>query len=151
MPRTITAHHQWVIAATIDVDERIARKGHQRGVVRMPDGLTIDVMETYCAMCRKTYEDISDAPCSAAASTEHLRGGPIGVRAKRNGSAVAAAPVIEQPPITHPVTRPATRPAAQLQPVLRPVPTARRASRRRPLPQPAAQMMLFDLDATLTG
>jgi hypothetical protein len=84
MPRIITAQHQWVIAATIDVAEQIARKGVQRGVVRIPADTKVDVMETYCAMCRKTYEDVADQPCSAAViGTEHLRGGPIGVRAKR--------------------------------------------------------------------
>lgn len=85
MPRRIEQHHQWVIAATIDVSEPIARRGVQRGTVRIPADTKIDVMDTYCAMCRRTYEDVGDGPCSAAViGTEHLRGGPIGTRAKRN-------------------------------------------------------------------
>lgn len=83
-PRIITAKHQWVIATTIDVDEPLARKGNQRGTVRIPADTKVDVMDTYCAMCRRAYEDVADVPCSAAViGTEHLRGGPIGVRAKR--------------------------------------------------------------------
>lgn len=84
MPRIITAQHQWVIATAIDVDTATARKGIQRGTVRIPAGTKVDVMETYCAMCRKAFVDVADAPCSASTiGTEHLRGGPIGERKKR--------------------------------------------------------------------
>jgi hypothetical protein len=84
MPRIITAQHQWVIATTIDVDAQLARKGVQRGTLRLPATTKVDVMETYCAMCRKSYEDVADTPCAAAViGTEHLRGGPIGERKKR--------------------------------------------------------------------
>lgn len=143
-----TAHHKWNIAATIEVDEKVARKGVQRGVVRIPGQVAIDVMETYCGQCRKTYEDVADEPCSAADSTEHLRGGPIGIRAKRNRAAVAAAAVVARPAV-----QPAPYQQVPVAAVLRPVPSIQpaRPRRTRPAPHPAAQMLPFELDATLTG
>lgn len=158
MSRTITTHHQWVIAATIDVPEPLARKGVQRGVVRIPAGQKIDVMETYCAMCRKTYEDVADVPCSAAIiGTEHLRGGPIGVRAKRThgGAAAVMTQPLQHPPVV--VERPAPVPVAVVAaPVPEVQPVAQKAPRprRRPVPQSGAYtewMLPFVVDATLTG
>lgn len=151
MSQKNSAQHQFVIAATIDVTEQLARKGHQRGVVRLPTATKVDVMEAYCANCRKSYEDVADQPCAVAAiGNEHLRGGPIGVRAKRTGAAAAVS-------IVQPVIRP--------RPTLRPVPpapvqtprTRPAAARRRRPPTPirpgqmVPQMLPFELDATLTG
>lgn len=83
MPRVITDQHQWVAATTIDVNEHLARRGSSRGTMRVPADTAVDVLEVYCAMCKRPYEDVADRPCSAAAGTEHLRGGPIGERKKR--------------------------------------------------------------------
>jgi hypothetical protein len=151
-----SAHHHFVIAATIDVTEQLARKGHQRGVVRLPAQTRVDVMEAYCANCRKSYEDVADQPCSVAVEgNEHLRGGPIGVRAKRNGAAAIADVSIVQPVIR---PRPTLRPVPQPQPPARPArPRQVPARRRRPaaipvgVGQAVALMLPFDLDATLTG
>ncbi|WP_431976071.1 hypothetical protein [Micromonospora haikouensis] len=45
---------------------------------------TIDVLEVYCATCRRPYDDVGDEPCIVAAEgTAHLRGGPIGTRRNR--------------------------------------------------------------------
>lgn len=150
-----SAHHNFVIAATIDVSEQLARKGHQRGVVKLPAETRVDVMEAYCANCRKTYEDVADQPCSVAVlGNEHLRGGPIGVRAKRTGTAAAAATSIVQPVIRpRPTLRPVPAPAAP-RPGPRQAPVRRRR-RTSPIPigvgQAVALMLPFELDATLTG
>lgn len=163
MPRKITAQHQWVIAATIGVEEPIARKGVQRGVVRIAAETKIDVMETYCAMCRKTYEDVADIPCSAAVGTEHLRGGPIGVRAKRGHAAAVAvtqlAPVEHQAPVAVPTAVPVAASVAVAAPVpvlsmVRPSllrPTRPRRQTRPQNPAFTEWMLPFVVDATLTG
>lgn len=83
MPRTISENHQWVAATHIDLDDKAARRAANRGTVRVPADTKVEVLETYCVMCRRSFEDVSDQPCSAAQTTEHLRGGPIGERAKR--------------------------------------------------------------------
>lgn len=83
MPRVISAQHQWVAATEVDLDERRARRARNRGTVRVAADTKVEVMEVYCAMCRRSFDDAADTPCSAAESTEHLRGGPIGERAKR--------------------------------------------------------------------
>lgn len=36
-----------------------------------------------CEQCRRPWDDVYGEPCIAAETNEHLRGGPIGVRAKR--------------------------------------------------------------------
>jgi hypothetical protein len=83
MPRVISQQHQWVVATEVDVDERRARRAVNRGTVRVAADTKVDALDVYCAMCRRSFDDACDTPCSAAESTEHLRGGPIGERAKR--------------------------------------------------------------------
>lgn len=90
MPSPIaTTRHEWVGAATVSLDIRQARRANLRGSYRAPKQTRIDVLEIYCAQCRRPYNDVVDAetgqiePCIAATTTEHLRGGPIGVRKKR--------------------------------------------------------------------
>lgn len=75
--------HQWVVAATVEVDVQYARRAVLRGSIRLPERARIDALETYCAVCRRPWDDVFDEPCEAADSNEHLRGGPIGVRKKR--------------------------------------------------------------------
>jgi hypothetical protein len=83
MPRVITEEHQFVAAVTVDVTPQQAQFGARRGVIRLTAGLKVDVLDLYCAMCRRPWDDVADQPCSAYASTEHLRGGPLGERKKR--------------------------------------------------------------------
>lgn len=78
-----SATHTWVAAATVELDERQAKRAVLRHSVRIPAELKIDVLETYCAECRRPYDDVAGEPCIAATNNEHLRGGPIGERKKR--------------------------------------------------------------------
>lgn len=75
--------HRWVVAATVEVDVRSARRAVLRGSIRLPEKVRIDALEVYCENCRRPWDDVLDEPCESATSTEHLRGGPIGVRKKR--------------------------------------------------------------------
>lgn len=75
--------HVWVAAATVELDVRQARRAVLRGSIRLPSQRRIDVLETYCGLCRRPYDDVAGQPCVAAETTEHLRGGPIGERKKR--------------------------------------------------------------------
>jgi hypothetical protein len=75
--------HRWVIAATVEVDTRYARRAVLRGSVRIPERTRIDALEIYCVACRRPWDDVMDEPCIAATTNEHLRGGPIGERKKR--------------------------------------------------------------------
>lgn len=75
--------HVWVAAATVELDVRQARRAVLRHSVRIPKEYRITVLDVYCAQCRRTWDDVADEVCVAAASNEHLRGGPIGERKKR--------------------------------------------------------------------
>lgn len=75
--------HVWVIAAIYEVTEVQARRAVLRHSVRVPKDDKLDVLETYCKQCRRTWEDVVGEKCVAAESNEHLRGGPIGTRMKR--------------------------------------------------------------------
>lgn len=77
------AKHRWVVAATVEVDVRFARRAVLRGSIRLPEKKRIDALEVYCQKCRRPWDDVLDEPCETADSTEHLRGGPIGERKKR--------------------------------------------------------------------
>jgi hypothetical protein len=83
MPRTYSRTHQWVAAAYVDLDDKGARRAYHRETVRIPADTKVDVEEVLCIMCRRPFDDVSDQPCAAYETTEHLRGGPIGERAKR--------------------------------------------------------------------
>lgn len=87
MPQRITSTtHQWVAAACIPVDPKAAKRAVDRQSVRAymlnPDQ-KIEILDVYCASCRRPFEEVADRPCEAAETNEHLRGGPIGERAKR--------------------------------------------------------------------
>lgn len=75
--------HVWVGAATVGLDERQAKRAVLRHSVRIPRELKINVLEVYCAQCRRPWDDVADELCEAAVNNEHLRGGPIGERKKR--------------------------------------------------------------------
>lgn len=75
--------HIWVGAAYMDLTVPQAKRANLRGSIRLPKQTQIMVVETYCRECRRPFDDVADEECTAASSTEHLRGGPIGVRKKR--------------------------------------------------------------------
>lgn len=77
-------NHEWEVAATIKVPENVARHADFRGSFRVKEGQRIEALETYCGACRRPFEDVSGDPCTAPVNNEHLRGGPIGERKKRN-------------------------------------------------------------------
>lgn len=76
-------NHVWVIAATYDVTDKQARRAVLRHSIRVAKEERLDVLETYCKQCRRTWDDVADELCVAAESNQHLRGGPIGERKKR--------------------------------------------------------------------
>ena len=79
----VDAPHAWCGGSLLELTERQARLALLRGFVPLPQRTKVKVLEIYCLTCRRPYEDVADEPCSALANNEHLRGGPIGVRAKR--------------------------------------------------------------------
>jgi len=90
--------HDWVVAAEVHVDAKIAKHANLRGSFRTAEGQRIMALETYCAACRRPFDDVADEPCAALINNEHLRGGPIGERAKRKkyepvGMIIAGEPI----------------------------------------------------------
>lgn len=87
MPQRITTEtHQWVVAACIPVDPKAAKRAVDRQSLRaymLDPNLKIEALDVYCGLCRRPMDDVGDVPCEAAETNEHLRGGPIGERAKR--------------------------------------------------------------------
>jgi hypothetical protein len=75
--------HVWVIASTVDVTLRQARRAVLRGSIRLKQEVRIDALEVYCRACRRPWDDVLDEPCIAPVNNEHLRGGPIKERRKR--------------------------------------------------------------------
>lgn len=83
--------HVWVAATYLPLTPAEAKYAERRGIIRLGDqpdcdgklGVRADVMEVSCAACKRTFEACSTTRCSAIATTEHLRGGPIGERKKR--------------------------------------------------------------------
>lgn len=87
MPQRITTTtHRWVGAACIPMDPKAAKRAFDRGSVRthmLDQDLKVDILDVYCEECRRPWDDVADQQCEAAEGNEHLRGGPIGERAKR--------------------------------------------------------------------
>jgi hypothetical protein len=77
------ADHVWVGAALVDLSGQQAALADLRGAIRLPQRTRVNILETYCAACRRPWDDVADEPCIAAENNEHLRGGPIGERQKR--------------------------------------------------------------------
>jgi hypothetical protein len=80
---TDEANHVWVAAATVPLNIPQAKRAVLRHSVWLPGRERIDVLEVYCANCRRPWDDVADEACSAVINNEHLRGGPIGERKKR--------------------------------------------------------------------
>lgn len=77
--------HSWIIAATIPITEKQAKRADLRCSVNLDAGTKVDVLDTYCSGCRRNYEDVADQPCSAKINNEHLIGGDQRERVKRKG------------------------------------------------------------------
>jgi hypothetical protein len=75
--------HDWVVAATIAVDEKVAKHANFRLSFKATDGQRIDALEVYCEGCRRPMDDVADLPCAAKIDNRHLIGGDQSVRAKR--------------------------------------------------------------------
>lgn len=86
LPRAVSRTHRWVVAAVIGLPDTLAAQAFRRGTARLPSATKIEVLETYCAQCRRPYERVVDVDCEAAESKDHLIGGPTGERAKRKGA-----------------------------------------------------------------
>lgn len=87
LPEAISSDHKWVGATHVPLDEKQARWASHRGSIRIPPGedgeqLKVEVLDVYCLQCRRVFGDVASG-CSAADTTEHLRGGPIGERRRR--------------------------------------------------------------------
>jgi hypothetical protein len=114
MPRTLTESHQWVAAATIDLDVRQASRGVHRGTVRIPEATKIEVLEVYCftgdTMCLTMDgpEQLGDlAGTSPMLLTQHFRVDGPDAGSRRDGRWVQA-PVESfgvQPVLTVTLTR----------------------------------------------
>ena len=75
--------HKWVTASTVDLTHKQANLARLRGSLRM-EQVKIDCLEVYCKTCRRPWDEVFDQPCHEDA--ELLRGGPIGIRRKRDHS-----------------------------------------------------------------
>jgi hypothetical protein len=85
MPRAIlSTQHVWVGAFTVGLSQEDAA-----GVADAKDQVAlyatpVDIIDVYCGQCRRPYTEVAEEQCTAAGSTEHLRGGPEhGARRKR--------------------------------------------------------------------
>lgn len=74
------AEHEWVGAATVAIPARIVRQTLRRGSLELPERTWVKVVEVYCDVCRKPYDQAYDTKCHI---TPWLHGGPIGERKKR--------------------------------------------------------------------
>lgn len=81
--------HDWVVAATIPVNNRDAAYGNRRGIYRVPVDTKVSVMETYCDTCRKPYDEVKNLPCAISPWVRH--GGPIGTRKPRRRTGTGGA------------------------------------------------------------
>lgn len=75
--------HTWIFAAEVAIDHKTAKRGSFRGSIRTEAGMRVDALETYCRGCRRPFDEVADADCSAKIDNTHLIGGDPGVRAKR--------------------------------------------------------------------
>lgn len=82
MPDIVRGAHHWVGSANITIDPKQASRAFRRGTVRVVEEQTIDVLEVYCAACKRPYEVSHKTECVLG---DHHRGGPIGERKKRKG------------------------------------------------------------------
>ncbi|MFF4188085.1 hypothetical protein ACFYZ9_33315 [Streptomyces sp. NPDC001691] len=75
--------HEWIVAAEVRVEKKIAKIADFRGSFTTTEGTRVDALEVYCRACRRPYEDVADIDCEALIDNRHLIGGDQSVRAKR--------------------------------------------------------------------
>lgn len=83
MSNPYTADHQWVGATHVPLNPTQAKQGARRGTVRVAETTKVDILDVYCAQCRRPYDAVNGRPCEASENRDHLIGGPTGERAKR--------------------------------------------------------------------
>lgn len=83
--RAVAATHSWVGAVTIPLSAAQARTADLRAAVTLKAETRVQVLDAYCAACKRNFEAVLGVECPArdTRTNEHLRGGPIGERAKR--------------------------------------------------------------------
>lgn len=74
--RAATAH-EWIVAANVHVDTKIASRAHRFGWFRADEGMRIEALEASCAACRRPFEKVRDEPCAALIDNSHLIGGEV--------------------------------------------------------------------------
>lgn len=73
----LIGEHKWVGAAVIALSTKEARSADHRGSYRVETKQRVDVLEVYCKVCRRNFEDVKDTRCEVG---QVLRGGPIDTR-----------------------------------------------------------------------
>ncbi|MFI6686617.1 hypothetical protein [Streptomyces sp. NPDC050485] len=75
--------HTWVVAAEIQVAQRVAGIADFRGSFKATAGQRVDALEVYCKGCRRPYDEVKGRDCAEKVDNRHLIGGDQSVRAKR--------------------------------------------------------------------
>ena len=82
--KPMTSDHEWVGAGIPRLDARDASFANRHGRVTLSVDTVVDVIDVYCAVCRRTYDDVAGEACEPAATgNAHLLGGPTTGRKKR--------------------------------------------------------------------
>lgn len=80
--------HNWVVSATISVDEARARRALKYQSYLTREGERVRALEVYCSGCRRNIADVpAGAPCPAKVNNRHLIGGDQDHRKKRRKAA----------------------------------------------------------------
>lgn len=81
--------HLWVAAAEIPLEAAQVWAAVRRSGARIEEETWVIVRDVYCQACRQPYELVRDMPCYPAGQV--LRGGPVGVRRRRDDDTELAA------------------------------------------------------------
>lgn len=74
--------HDWVAAGEVPLEASVVSGAVRRAGVRIEEETWIVVRDVYCASCRQPYHLVKDEPCWPMDTV--LRGGPMGVRKRRD-------------------------------------------------------------------
>jgi hypothetical protein len=83
MSHPYSSEHVWATACTVELPTALAKQANRRGTVRIPEATKVEVLDIYCANCRRPIDAVLGKECAAAENRDHLIGGPTGERAKR--------------------------------------------------------------------
>lgn len=66
MAQTAVDAHEWVAATHVPLDGGDAMVASLTGIVHLHDsGIeTVEVLDVYCARCRRAHDDVAGTPCS---------------------------------------------------------------------------------------